>query len=205
METHRSKGLRKIFDWNIFYKSFQYVIGDHKLYRHILRLLPPLENKTILDVGCGNGRLLDFLPESVRYAGYDFNPHYIKSAKSKYRNRQAKFFVADINDNENTVKADVVFVIGVLHHLSDESCTKLFQSAHRSLNPYGLVVTVDPVLIKKQNPIARFIIKSDRGKCTRSSEGYLALANDIFSSTEHFILKNVTNIPYNHIVIINKK
>jgi cyclopropane fatty-acyl-phospholipid synthase-like methyltransferase len=205
MVSHRSTGLRKIFDWNFFYKSFQYIVGDYKLYRHILSLLPPLENKTILDVGCGNGRLLDFLPESVNYTGYDFNPRYIQSARRKYMNRKADFFVADINQAENPVIADIIFAIGILHHLTDESCSKFFQSALHSLNPSGIMMTVDPVLLKKQDPIARYIIKSDRGKCTRSPEGYLALSKNIFSSSEQFILNNVTNIPYNHIVIINEK
>jgi SAM-dependent methyltransferase len=160
-----------------------------------------------MDVGCGNGRLLDFLPESVIYTGYDFNPDYIRNANAKYGNgkRKASFFVADINTTPDLAKADFVFVMGVLHHLTDESCVKLLQSAYKHLNPGGMVITVDPVFVEKQNAIARRIIKADRGTCVRFPDGYLELSKGTFSDTEHFVLKNVTNIPYNHMIIIYKK
>ena len=205
MIAHRSTGLRKILDWDFFYRFFQWAIGDYKLYRHIIGLLPSLDNKNILDVGCGNGRLLDFLPETVNYTGLDFNPRYIKKAQRRYRDRNAKFFVADINDMKNSMEADVVFAIGVLHHLTDEACKKLLRSAEGFLNLPGIMVTVDPVLAEKQNPIARRLIKSDRGACTRSAEGYLNLSHDIFSAVSHHLFRNITNIPYNHILIINQK
>ncbi len=204
-QSHNSSGVRKILDMNIIYKTFQFAVGDYKLYKRTLSLLPSLENKAIMDIGCGNGRLLDFLPESVSYTGYDFNPDYIKNATIKYSNRKASFSVADINTTPDLAKADIVFAIGVLHHLTDESSVKLLQSAYKHLNPGGLVVTVDPVFVEKQNPIARRIIKADRGTCVRYPQGYLDLGKGIFSGSEHFVLKNVTNIPYNHMIIINKK
>src|SRR5262245_28991836 len=114
-QSHISTGVRKILDLNVFYKTFQYVVGDYKLYRKVLSLLPSLENKAILDVGCGNGRLLDFLPMSVNYTGYDFNPDYIRNATIKYSKRKASFFVADINTTPDLDKADVIFAISVLH------------------------------------------------------------------------------------------
>ena len=204
-QSHISTGVRKILDLNVFYKTFQYMVGDYKLYRQTLSLLPPLDNKAVMDVGCGNGRLLDFLPESVNYTGYDFNPDYIKNATIKYSNRKASFFVADINTTPDLAKADVIFAIGVLHHLSDESCVKFLQSAHKHLNEGGMVVTVDPVFVENQNFIARRIIKGDRGACVRFPQGYLDLGKDIFSGNDNYVLKNVTNIPYNHMIIINKK
>ncbi|MBS1917397.1 MAG: class I SAM-dependent methyltransferase [Bacteroidetes bacterium] len=204
-QSHISTGFRKILELNIVYKTFQYLVGDYKLYRRVLSLLPSLENKSVMDVGCGNGRLLDFLPESVSYSGYDFNPDYIKNASIKYADRKASFFVADINTAPDLAKADVIFAIGVLHHLSDESCITFLNSASRHLNPSGIVVTVDPVYVENQNPIAKKIIQADRGACVRHEQEYLALSKNIFGNTEHFLLKNVTNIPYNHIIILNKK
>jgi 2-polyprenyl-3-methyl-5-hydroxy-6-metoxy-1,4-benzoquinol methylase len=203
-KSHISSGARKILDLNFFYKTYQYIVGDYKLYRYVLSLLPSLEGKTVMDVGCGNGRLLDFLPESVKYTGYDFNENYIKNATAKYKHRNAKFSVADINTTPDLDKADVIFAIGVLHHLADDSCKKFLQSAMKHLNPGGMVVTIDPVFVEKQNFIARRIIKSDRGACVRYPEGYLALGKEIFPRNRHFAVKNITNIPFNHFVIINE-
>jgi cyclopropane fatty-acyl-phospholipid synthase-like methyltransferase len=203
-KSHNSSGARKILDLNFFYKTYQYIVGDYKLYKHVLGLLPSLENKVIMDVGCGNGRLLDFLPQSVSYTGYDFNENYIKNATLKYRNRKASFFVADINTAPDLAKADFIFAIGILHHLDDASCKIFLNSAFRHLNSGGMVVTVDPVYLDKQNFIARKIIEGDRGTCVRYPQAYLELSKNIFPECQHFILNNITNIPYNHIVIINK-
>jgi 2-polyprenyl-3-methyl-5-hydroxy-6-metoxy-1,4-benzoquinol methylase len=203
-QSHISSGARKILNLNIFYKAYQFAVGDYKLYRYVLGLLPSLENKAIMDVGCGNGRLLDFLPVSVTYSGYDFNENYIKNATLKYGNRKASFMVADINTTPDLPKADVIFAIGVLHHLEDATCVKFLQSASKHLNPGGMVVTVDPVFVENQNPIARRIIKGDRGTCVRYADGYLALSKGIFATSDPKVIKNATNIPYNHIIIINK-
>src|SRR5688572_3292501 len=119
---HKSTGIRGILNTSIAYKTFQYVIGDYKLYKRILQMLPSLENKTVVGIACGNGALLEYLPRSVQYIGYDFNPDYIKKAESKYSGRNARFFVADINSNPDLPLADVAFAIGVLHHLTDSTC-----------------------------------------------------------------------------------
>ncbi|MEO8403083.1 MAG: class I SAM-dependent methyltransferase [Chitinophagaceae bacterium] len=203
-QSHVSSGVRKVLNLNIFYKGYQLAVGDYKLYKYVLKQLPSLENKSIMDVGCGNGRLLDFLPESVKYAGYDFNENYIKNAREKYANRNASFMVADINTTPDLPKADMIFAIGVLHHLEDSTCVKFLQSASKHLNPGGLVVTVDPVFVENQNWIARKIIKGDRGTCVRYPDGYLALSKGIFGESNHVLVKNATNIPYNHMIIINK-
>src|SRR5262249_21180466 len=113
--------------------------------------------------------------------------------------------VADINTTPDLAKAAVIFAIGVLHHLSDESCAIFLQSAYTYLHPGVLVLTVDPVFVDKQNAIARWIIKADIGACVRFPQRYLDLGKDIFSDSKYFELKNVTNIPYDHMIIINKK
>ena len=199
--SHKATGLRKVLDLSIAYKAFQFLLGDYKLYRKIISFIPSLENKRVLDIGCGNGRLLDFLPPSVNYTGYDFNEDYIRKAKAKYQNRNAQFFVADINNDPDLPKADIAFAIGVLHHLNDASCKNFLRSTRDHLNPGGVLITVDPVYVKNQNRIAKAIIKSDRGQCVREAKGYLELGDGIFNNQDYKVLNNVTNIPYNHVVI----
>ena len=200
---HKSTGIRRVLNLSIAYEAFQYLIGDHKLYRRIIQMLPSLENKTLLDIGCGSGRFLDFIPESVRYIGYDFNGDYIRKASLKYADRKAEFFVADINEDPDLPKGDIAVAIGVLHHLTDNDCRKFMTSVKNRLNPGGIFLTADPVFVPGQGYLARKIIKADRGQCVRTIDGYLELGKNIFRDTEYKALKNVTNIPYDHLVIKN--
>ena len=76
----------------------------------------------ILDVGCGNGRLLEaFGDKKVSYLGVDNSEKLINLArenqKSKIKNR--KFLVGDILDLGKIpeVNFDYVFSIALFHHL----------------------------------------------------------------------------------------
>lgn len=61
------------------------------------RVLSPEE--TVLDIGCGYGRLLDLLPPSNRdtYCGYDLSPDMIQEAIRLHPEDAFRFIVQDIN------------------------------------------------------------------------------------------------------------
>ncbi len=74
--------------------------------------------KKILDVGCGNGHLLDvFNSTNIDYLGVDNCPELITLAKEKYP--QAKFTEADILKLYDLpdINFDYVFSIAVISHL----------------------------------------------------------------------------------------
>jgi SAM-dependent methyltransferase len=50
--------------------------------RAILRL-PVKEEDTLLELGCGTGRLADFVPQGVRYEGLDWSPRVITHAQHR--------------------------------------------------------------------------------------------------------------------------
>lgn len=71
----------------------------------------------VLDVGCGNGKLLEFLPEEVDYLGVDFSERMIEIAKVRFPEK--KFEVVDILDLQRLEESsfDRIFCVAVLHHL----------------------------------------------------------------------------------------
>lgn len=76
-------------------------------------------NSTVLDVGCGNGRLLLGLPETVEYTGIDFSTTLLEKAVENHP--YAHFQEADIIKPEaweSLPKFDFVFCIAVIHHLA---------------------------------------------------------------------------------------
>jgi alkylated DNA repair protein alkB family protein 8 len=71
----------------------------------------------VLDLGCGNGRLLWLLKDyKVNYLGIDYSQKLISVAQSNWPN--TKFLVADILNLPNLKqKFDLVFCVAVLHHI----------------------------------------------------------------------------------------
>ncbi|MBP8017167.1 class I SAM-dependent methyltransferase, partial [Candidatus Gracilibacteria bacterium] len=77
---------------------------------------------SILDVGCGNGRLLKFLNNSglnFDYTGIDSSSGMINEAKKEFPNN--KFIVLDmIKLDKLKEKFDIVFFIASFHHIFSE-------------------------------------------------------------------------------------
>ena len=90
-----------------------YIWPDLKLF-----LEQVSDGASVLDVGCGNGRLLLGLPKSVLYTGIDISSTLIASALKSHP--EAQFMETDITKNEiwkDLPRFDFIFSIAVIHHL----------------------------------------------------------------------------------------
>ncbi len=99
------------------------------------------EGDKVLDLGCGNGRMLELFKEkSVYYAGVDNSEKLIDIAREKYPG--VDFRVADalklpFPDNY----FDEIISIAVLHHIPSADFRKHFvEEAKRVLKPGGLLI-----------------------------------------------------------------
>ncbi len=81
----------------------------------------------VLDVGCGNGKLVPWLLEQgiSSYTGIDLNPNFIRIAKERYPDGVCGFFEGDIltlgQHSMGGKTFNVVLCIAVLHHLPSEN------------------------------------------------------------------------------------
>lgn len=98
------------------------------------------ENDRILDIGCGNGRLIEILKDKkVFYIGIDNSKAMLKIARKKYPSYQ--FLLADalslpFPDNS----FDKIFIIAVFHHIPSKKLRKKFlKESYRVLKAKGLV------------------------------------------------------------------
>ncbi len=153
---------------------------------------------TVLDVGCGTGKILTDLPE-VTYIGIDHNHDYITKANHRHGTR-GRFLVIDVNDAAFKAlgQFDRILLIGVLHHLSDEVCLRMLSKLHDALAPDGLLVTMDPAIEKSQHPVARLLAKLDRGRYARSTARYRALIEKSFAVESEIVRHDLLRIPYTH-------
>lgn len=157
----------------------------------------------ILDIGCGTGEILAFLPD-VDYHGFDANPAYIDSARQAFAARpRASFHQADVDDValSGLPPFDIVLAIGVLHHLTDAQAGHLAALARKALRSGGRLVTLDPCFARGQSPVARLLAANDRGRYVRSPEGYQAVVAREFPSVAGKVRHDLARFPYTHFVM----
>lgn len=102
------------------------------------------EGSSVLDLGCGNGRLLKALPNvNFSYTGIDSNPYLLSVARERYPDRQF------VQESLETLELhgshyDSIYCIATLHHLADESDRlSLLKKCNAALKPGGILfVTV---------------------------------------------------------------
>ncbi len=143
------KGIKQIINLN---KNFYQLIGKDfskkrqypwKGWDRIIETIPT-STKTVLDLGCGNGRFYDFISKkypNIEYTGLDTNNDLLDEAKKKYGNE--KFSNVDIFSGLNKIysKYDLVTVFGVTHHIPDENFRKeWFASLIDLLSSSGILV-----------------------------------------------------------------
>jgi SAM-dependent methyltransferase len=90
--------------------------GQLKRYHTFLDVAPDLNNKTVLDYGCGTGDFYKFLKRRgipVQYTGMDINENFINLAKSKYP--ECTFRVMNIDDDALEGYYDYIFICGVFN------------------------------------------------------------------------------------------
>lgn len=94
---------------------------------------------TLLDIGCGNGRLLNFLPhDAVNYHGVDNNRALLSLAKKHHP--KAKFRYADaLKLPFQKATFGTVWCIAMLHHLPASLHLKALKEMRRVLKKNGIL------------------------------------------------------------------
>lgn len=194
-----TSGIRAILSHPVIYDTMQNIMGARQV-RHDLvdNYVRPSSSSRILDIGCGTAEILPYLPAGVEYWGYDISHPYIEAAKRRF-GTQGHFHCGHLDRTAlgELPKFDVVLAIGVLHHLDDDVANNFLALAHAALSEGGRMVTIDPCFAPQQNPIARYLIRQDRGQNVRNAEGYQELARQTFPKVQG-TLRHRRWIPYAH-------
>ena len=78
-------------------------------------IVKSIEGNSILDLGCGSGALLSYIPKNYMYTGLDLNKKFLSFAQKKGR---GQFFCRDILGDLSNFKADTVILSDILHHVT---------------------------------------------------------------------------------------
>jgi len=125
-----------------------------KLKTFLIDFLFEKENPFILDIGCGNGWLLQELVTTkseikFNYVGVDINHNFIDFLKDKWFDFKYDFFVADIEKNISDIPDDVVDkAIAVLSFIEMPDLNEAFKNVYDKLEKNGtfMIVVLNPYL-----------------------------------------------------------
>ena len=148
-------GIYRLLRSSLIYDGFQHFIGRHSVaLAHFVASMHLSPGDTVIDIGCGPGRVVPYLPESVRYIGFEPNGRYVETARSRYGLRgefHVGYFDSDAAARLDNV--DVAIVSAVLHHMSDPEARALYALLRPTLSKTGRVVSLDCVLHQGQHPV----------------------------------------------------
>jgi trans-aconitate 2-methyltransferase len=108
--------------------------------REVLDRLPLDGDETVLDAGCGSGRVTQLLQERLPHGkviAVDASPSMVENAREAL-GPDAEVFVSDLTEIDLHEVADAVFSNAVFHWIPDHD--KLFKRLHEAIKPGGRLV-----------------------------------------------------------------
>ena len=184
------------------YRWVQRILGGQASQRYFVDChLRPQPGDRLLDIGCGPAGILERLPQ-VSYVGVDLSPRCIAAAQARYGER-GTFVCQSVSQMavDQPHSFDLVMAAGLLHHLDNSEADQLFKIAALALKPGGRFVTLDGCFVPGQSKVAQWLLRNDRGQFVRTAEGYLTLANRVFSDVRPTVRHDLLRTPYTHIML----
>jgi|SRR5271157_543787 len=184
------------------YMLYQSLVGGIAARRKcVLEYVRPEPKLVVLDIGCGPGYTLSWFPEP-EYYGFDVSARYIRYARERY-GTGGRFFCELFEDAALAwlPPADVVLLMGLVHHLEDDEAVRLFERIKRAMQPAGRLFTLDGAYRQGQSRIARRLMDMDRGRFIRDERSYRELAARVFPTVHTFVREDFFRVPYTTVVM----
>ena len=190
------KKIQNIYDNEKFYSEYSSMRDTELNANNLIEipimktLLPDLKNKTILDLGCGNGAMSKFFIEkgAKRVVALDISKNMINEAKEKNYSEHIEYSIMAMEDiSKLNEKFDIVFSSLAFHYVKDFK--KLIADIYNLLVPNGIL------LYSQENPIATApILEKDTPKYIQTDTKRYYLVSDYSNNGERKWFWNVDGV-----------
>lgn len=189
-----------IWEVPIFYKLLQATLagGGHSTIKKYLKKQIPKNAMSILDQGCGTGEYS--LLFNDKYTGLDNSAKDIEYARKRYKGNFIVGTATKMPFKNNSF--DVIFAVGLHHHLPDGLAKKAILESLRVCQQSGKVIIVDAMLPRNPlNFLGMVLRKLDRGGYVRKAENTLKLL------PKGLVYKHeiISSFPFDYLTIIFQK
>jgi SAM-dependent methyltransferase len=198
-------GAHRVLELSSVYRVFERLISHPGAADDLrTRLYPELGARPlrVLDIGCGPAVFWSRYKDvhGLTYVGIEPNRAYVDDARARYPT--VELHAGTVPEVRDAVHGmfDLVVLEGVLHHIDDEAARDALQFAAARMSAQSRLVAIDPVILDRQNPVARLLARLDRGKNVRTLDGYQRLAEQVFRDDHISVqaLSGLLRVPYDH-------
>ena len=132
-------------------------------------------NDVIVDVGCGTGDALQYLPSFRTYHGFDVDAGAIEFARERAAGRPGVTYEPRALTAEDlaSLRPSLVILAGLLHHLDDSQAVELLTMLARTPS-IRRIVSQDVVYLPRER-VSNLLARLDRGRFVRDEPGYREL------------------------------
>lgn len=116
----------------------------HQVCRRMVTMIAPTESDTVLDMCCGMGNFINFVPNQYNAYGFDIDANAVRVAKHLYPN--ANIEQGDIRQYNPSQRFDMVIGNPPFNLDFDRTLSQFYyiSKAHQVLNPAGLLMVIVP-------------------------------------------------------------
>jgi ubiquinone/menaquinone biosynthesis C-methylase UbiE len=139
-----------------------------------------ISGSSILEVGCGDGKLLSLLPKNVNITGLDISSFALKKTKKNLANKKVSLILGDVFslkfDNDSF---DLILNDGLIEHYTDR-IDKLIKEMYRVTKKGGFLITILTNRDFIRKILFKYIYRWDKEKIKTTKE-YKNIFNNTLS------------------------
>jgi len=123
--------IKKVVVKDYFNKTTSLMFDDNAAFIEqecVKELINKIEDKNILDLGCGDGRYSKVIGDFNTYHGVDFSESFISMCP---KNEKAKFTCHDVSTFIEDTKYNIILIIGLITYLEDEDILQLIDNVKK--------------------------------------------------------------------------
>ena len=113
----------------------------------IADLIEAIKFYSLMDVGCGDGRLLQILAGKFKdksFTGIDYSERCINIAKGLNTHVNVSYNQANIINSNLSEQFDIITLIEVLEHIHPDNVNKFLKGVHKNLKKSGILIMTVP-------------------------------------------------------------